>query len=161
MTDSTNSSAIVGASVFADTGQSDTTDANGDYQLDNVPTGTPTLTVSATGYVTQQRTTSVTDGGTTTEDFALDPEATGGGTGKIKGTVMDGGTRLEAALVVTGSQSDDTNKRGMYMLKDVPAGVVSLTASFGGCTDGMQIVTLPAGTTITVDFTGDTALTCP
>ena len=38
--------------MTADTGQTDTTDAQGDYTLENVPSGTRQLTFTKTGYTT-------------------------------------------------------------------------------------------------------------
>ena len=153
VTDSSTGNPIQGASVSADTGQSDTTDVNGDYELLNVPTGTRTITASATGFVTQQDTTTVTDGGTSIVNFALDPEPTGG-TGTVKGTVRDsGGTKLGGILVTTiaPSNSDTTNNGGKYSIAGVPTDTVSMVAA---CPGGDQIepVTVIDGGTVTVDF---------
>ena len=159
VTDSSNGSPIEGASVSADTGQNYTTGAAGLYSLTGVPVGFRNITASATGYVTQEKNVEVTDV-VATLDFALDPEATGGGTGTIKGTVTDlsSGTRLDGAQVETGGGlSDGTNKRGMYRIKQVPEGGVSLTASFGGCEPFMEVFNLAAGQTVEKDF----ALVCP
>ncbi len=150
---------IENASVSSDMGQNDTTDSAGFYSLTGVPVGTRTITASATGYVTQEKIITVIDGGLATVDFALDPEATGGGTGTIKGTVRDmGGNRLDGAQVETGGGlSDGTNKRGMYRIKQVPEGGVSVTASFGDCEPLEAVFNLAAGQTVEQDF----ALVCP
>ncbi len=73
VTDSATSLPIVGASVSADTDQSDTTDAAGDYALTSVPTGGRTVTATASGYIGQQTLATVTDGGTSIVDFSLTP----------------------------------------------------------------------------------------
>jgi len=90
--------------------------------------------------------------------FAADSGRPGGGTGTIKGTVRDtSGTRLDGAQVETGGGlSDGTNKRGMYRIKQVPEGGVSLTASFGGCEPFMEVFNLAAGQTVEKGF----ALVC-
>jgi hypothetical protein len=68
---------VSGATVSTDTGQSTTTDSNGAYTLSNVPTGTHSVTASATGFQSQTITSvSVTDGETTTVKFSLIPVTT-------------------------------------------------------------------------------------
>lgn len=153
VTDSSTGNPIQGASVSADTSQNDTTDVNGDYTLLNVPTGTRTITASATGYVTQQDTTNVTDGGTSIVNFALVPEPTGG-TGTVKGTVTDSsGTKLGGILITTEapSNSGTTNNGGKYSIAGVPTDTVSMIAD---CPAGDQIepVTVIDGGTVTVNF---------
>ena len=146
---------IQGASVSADTGQNDTTDSSGNYTLTDIPTGSRTVTASATGYVTQQKPANVTDGGTTIVDFVLDPEPTGGGTGTIKGTVRDDtGSKLGSVLVSTDSgQSDATNKGGKYSISSVLEGERTVTATIAGFDCGSsQTVTVIAGQTTTQDF---------
>lgn len=65
--------AIAGAAVETDTGQSDTTDGNGDYIIADVPTGSRTVTASAAGFMPANQDTTVTDGVETTGvDFALE-----------------------------------------------------------------------------------------
>ena len=154
VTDSSTGLPIQGASVSADTGQSDTTDVNGDYTLSNVPTGTRTITASATGYVTQQDTANVTNGGTSIVNFSLDPEPTGG-TGTIKGTVTDAssGAKLGGVFVVTDtSESDTTNNGGKYTINNVPEGSRTVTASLTGYVTQQQPATVTAGQTTTVNF---------
>ncbi len=153
VTDSSTGNPIQGASVSADTSQSDTTDVNGDYTLLNVPTGTRTITASAAGFVTQQDTTNVTNGGTSIVNFALDPEPTGG-TGTVKGTVRDsGGTKLGGILVTTiaPSNSDTTNNGGKYSIAGVPTDTVSMTAACP-TSNPVEPVTVIDGGTVTVDF---------
>lgn len=156
VTDSSTGLPIQGASVSADTGQIDTTDVNGNYTLSSVPTGTRTVTASATGFVTQQNTNVVVIDGQTTSnvDFALDPEPTGG-TGTIKGTVTDASTggKLSNVLVETDlDQFDTTNRGGKYTIKDVPDGNRTVTASKAGYVTQQQPATVTAGQTTTVNF---------
>lgn len=157
ITDSSTGNAIDGASVVADTGQSAMTDINGDYTLSNVPTGTRTVTASATGFETQQNTNVVVDEDQTTSgvDFALAPSATSGGFGSIKGTVTDSltGAKLGGVSLTTDTgQSATTNRGGKYTLRDVPEGGANVTATKAGYVtqDGLTVVT--AGQTSTLDF---------
>ncbi len=153
VTDSSDNSAISGAGVSADTGESTSTDSFGDYTLTPVPTGTRTVTVTASGYVSKQDLTSVSDGATSTLDFALDPEPSGG-TGTIKGTVTDNnGTKLGDVLVSTDTgQSALTNRGGKYTIQDVPESERTVTASKAGCTPEVAVTTVSAGSTTTLDF---------
>ena len=154
VTDNSTGNPIQGASVSADTGQNDLTDANGFYELTSVPTGTRTITASASGYVTDQQQTTVTDGGTSVVNFALDPEPTGG-TGTIKGTVrdVDTGTKLGGVLVTTDTgESATTNNGGKYTIKNVPEGNRTVTASLTGYVTQQKPATVVTSQTTTVDF---------
>jgi hypothetical protein len=74
--DSVTGNGISGATVTTDTGQSATTD-NGAYTISGVPTGTHSVTASATGYQSQTQSVSVDSGQTTTGvDFSLTPSST-------------------------------------------------------------------------------------
>lgn len=78
VTDSTNQAAIVGATVSSvGTALQATTNAQGNYTIAGVPAGSATVSVAATGYVTQSRDATVVAGQTATLDFSLTPE--GGG----------------------------------------------------------------------------------
>ena len=68
---------IQDAAISADSGESDTTDGFGDYALTSVPTGQRTVTATASGYDDQSAPATVTDGATTTVDFALTPTSLG------------------------------------------------------------------------------------
>ena len=153
---SAGGSPIQGASVGADTGQGDTTDASGGYTLNDVPAGTRIVTASATGYLMLQFTNvGVNDGLTTTVDFALDPEPVGGGTGSIKGTATDAstGAKLSGVLVMADTgESATTNNGGKYNIRDVPEGSRTVTASKTGYDDLPQPATVTAGQTTPVNF---------
>ena len=154
VTDSVTAAPIGGATVSADSGQSDTTDAGGNYMLSSVPTGTRAITASAVGYTINQQTANVTDGGVTVVDFSLIPSGSGG-VGTIKGTVTNaGGAKLAGVLVGTDTgHMALTNKGGKYMIQNVPAGDRSVTASKAGFTPEVINVTVNAGSTTTVNFT--------
>ena len=78
VTSSADGTAIDGATVSEDTGQSGTTVSNGSYMICEVPTGERTVTASAAGFESQTKPATVTDGGITPVDFALDPTPVGG-----------------------------------------------------------------------------------
>ena len=62
--------AIAGATVSADTGQSDTTAADGTYSIADVPVGNRQVTASASGFESQTNPATVTENATTV-DFTL------------------------------------------------------------------------------------------
>jgi len=73
VTNAANSSAIPGATVSSDTGQSATSGGDGTYVLTGVPAGTRQVTVSAAGFTSQTKSANVQASVTTTLDFALQP----------------------------------------------------------------------------------------
>ncbi len=145
---------IQGASVSADSGQNDSTDSGGNYTLSNVPTGTRTITVSASAYDSASLPATVSDGNTSTLNFTL-TAATGGGTGTLKGTVTNNpsGTKLGGVTVqVPGGLSATTNKGGKYTIQNVAAGDQMVTASRTGFISSMEPVTITAGSTVTLNL---------
>ena len=76
VTDESTGDPLPGATVqITDVGIGSATDANGQYELEDVPEGDQLLRVSFVGYETIERTVTVAAGGTTTADFALAPSA--------------------------------------------------------------------------------------
>jgi hypothetical protein len=146
---------IEGATVSADTGQSGATDVSGNYTLAGVPTGTRTVTVSASGYDSTSLPIAVSDGVTSTLDFALTTTVGGGGTGALKGTVTDSsGTKLGGVLVEVqgGGQSATTNKGGKYTIQNVPEGSRDVIATKTGFSDTPGTVEIIAGSTVTLNI---------
>ncbi len=77
VTDAGTGLGIEGATVTVEgTGKSDEADANGDYAIASVPTGTYTVTALKTGYQSQSKPAEVTVTQTTTTDFQLTTETT-------------------------------------------------------------------------------------
>jgi len=153
VTDFSTGNPIDGASVLADTGQSDTTDGTGAYTLSDVPTGDRMVTFSASGYTTDQTPITVTEAGPNVLNFSLVLQPPNS-TGTVKGTVRNSaGAKVGSILVTTDplSNSGTTNKGGKYNIGDVPAGTLSMIAD---CpfSDQIAIVTVIAGATVTVDF---------
>ncbi|HET8906651.1 MAG TPA: carboxypeptidase regulatory-like domain-containing protein [Ktedonobacterales bacterium] len=103
VTDSSNSHPIVGATVSTPT-TSTTTDGQGHYTM-TLPVGAYDVSYSAFGYVSKTVTgVQVTNGGTTTENVALDPKPSV----HVTGTVTDGsghGWPLYTRIEVTGLPS--------------------------------------------------------
>jgi hypothetical protein len=100
VTDSSNGDPIEGAVVSTDVAAT-TTDASGDYSL-TLPADTYDVTFSAFGFASETvNGVVITDGGTTTQDAALDPSPAA----TVSGTVTDGsghGWPLYTRIDVTG-----------------------------------------------------------
>lgn len=145
---------ISNAAVSTDTGQSTNSDAFGDYTITNVPVGNRNVSVTASGYQSQNALTSVTENATTIVDFALSESATGG-SGAIKGTVFSsaGGKISGVTVQVLGGSSSLTNKGGKYNIQNVPEGLQEVTASKTGYLSQHQNVSVVAGGTVTQNFT--------
>jgi choice-of-anchor B domain-containing protein len=155
VTDADTSMAIANAGVSTDTSQNGSTDSNGDYSLTNVPVGNRTVSVSANGYDPDSKAATVNDSVTTTANFQLTAQSTGGGFGAIKGTVnFSNGGKLAGVLVQVDSGSSATsNNGGKYNIQNVVAGSHTVTASKSGYLPQLQDVDVDVGTTITVNFT--------
>jgi hypothetical protein len=108
VTDATTTSPISGAAVSVDSGEPATTGSDGSYSFTSVPTGTHTVTATATGYASANKQADVKSGASTTVDFALQPVA--GGSQAIVDCVKyatQGGKNKDKDLVITISVVDD------------------------------------------------------
>lgn len=154
VSNATSGGGISNAAVSTDTGQSANTDAFGDYSIANVPVGTRTISVSASGFDSENTNTTVSESTNSVVNFALD-ESTTSGAGTVKGTVYSGGGgKLGGVTVrIVGGTASNTNRGGKYSIQNVPAGVQVVEASKPGYLTQQQNVTVNAGGTITVDFT--------
>jgi iron complex outermembrane receptor protein len=119
-----------------------------------VPTGDRAVTVIAGGYNPDSQPVAVADGSASTQNIALTPSVTGGGTGTLKGTVRSAsGVKLSGVTVqVLGGPSATTNKGGKYSIQNVAEGLQTVTASKSGSIDFEDTVTITAGSTATLDF---------
>jgi hypothetical protein len=157
VTDASNGNPISGALVDAGTGGSATTDANGFYQIANLPAGTYDVTASATGYDPSTVTgVVITAGTTTTQDFSLNPTAgctvnclrvsnirmrlVSGGVGAQIVVVDENGSRVSGATVFThwdlpgGATADvsaTTNNTGRVLIRvrDSDPGTYTVTVT--------------------------------
>ncbi len=148
--DHDSDTAIEGATVAVEgTDLSATTDANGYYLLENVPTGEQNVTASADGYYSETATVTVVEDATVLQDFALETIPTY----KVSGKVTDGsGNALEGAVVVIeGTElSATTESEGGYSISGVEEGTYNITADKEGYTS--QTKSVEVKTNVTVDF---------
>ena len=146
VTDRNTSAPIVEAAVVAN-GSSDKTDTRGMYQF-TLDSGSYTVTVSAEGYIQQQKTTTVTAGDTTTLSFQLTPAD-----GILTGTVMgkDTAAPIAGAAVAANGSSDQTDASGVYRFALDP-GNYTVTVSAEGYIEQNKPVTITADDTATLDF---------
>ncbi len=152
VTNATDSTAISGATVSVDTGQSATTANDGTYTITDVPVGDRTVTASADGFDSASPTVTVSENATATADFALSPTPVG----SIAGTVTnaDDATAISGAtvLVEDTGQSATTDANGDYTISDVPTGDHTVTASADGFQSASPTATVSENTTTTADF---------
>ena len=134
VTDSATNLPIAGAQInVTPLGASTVTDASGNYSL-VLPVGTYDVTASAFGYTSATTTgVEVTDGGTTTVDFAL----VAAPSHSVSGTVSDNSNNpVEGATVTilgTPIAPATTDAAGFYSFASVPEGTYDVMADAGGC----------------------------
>lgn len=154
VTDSSNSSSIVGANVTTN-GYSDLTDSNGYFNITNVPAGTYNVTASASGYQSSTRTGIVVVSGDTTDlNFALTPVPVTPAKGLIAGIVIDfsTGDPIVGATVTVNSNSTSTDANGSYNIELEP-GTYTVTASAQGYESSTQTgIVVNSGETTTLNF---------
>jgi hypothetical protein len=128
-----------------------TTDASGHYSLTMDPgpyVGDYTITASASGFMSSSVTTTIPNGATFTEHFAL--QALGAITGLVADTTA---TPIIGATVTTDSGSTTTNSTGHYTLAMVAPGVHDVTVVASGFNGTDTNVTVTPGATASQDFT--------
>jgi len=143
--DAVTTLAISGASVSADSGEITSTAADGSYTLSNVPTGSHTVTISASGYVTAVDSTTVTDGGTSTLDFALTPSS--------------GGSIAVRSITVSTVNQGKGNKSGraVVVVEDDQGSVVPGAAVSGNFSGTFNEASGPSDTNASGSVTFDTS----
>ncbi len=154
VTDQSTGSPIAGASVHVvgPTDRTTFTGADGTYSL-VLPVGTYDVTASHFGYVSETASgVVVSEGATTTQDFALTPAPSH----SVSGHVRDGdGNPLAGATVTiegTPIPPATTDAGGAYSFASVPEGEYDVTASAGGCNE-TQTQHLVVNGDETLDFT--------
>lgn len=137
VTDSGTNAPIAGATVTAvgPTTRTTLTDANGFYSF-LLPVGAYDVTASAFGYASQTVTgVTVTDGGTTIQDFAL----VAAPSHMVSGTVFDNFQTPVANATVTILNTPippaTTDANGFYSFASVPEGTYDVQAAAGLCND--------------------------
>lgn len=136
-----NGQPIIGARVTITggpvTGRTSTTDGNGQYQLLNLPAGTYTLRVNATGFQSQTQTVFTQVNTTSQLDFTLTEQVNqlfGSIAGRVTrsdGTALPGVTVRVTAGPSTG-QVITTDDQGNFSILDLPIGTYALTFSRSG-----------------------------
>ena len=149
--------AFPGASVTG-AGLTTTTDANGNYTLNQVPAGSVTLVASAAGHSPAQETVTISTGNTVTA-----PTMTlSSNLANVTGQVVDSNSNpIVGASVSFGGGTATTDSTGTYNFTNIPAGTIQLVASATGFQSVTQNVTLTGGSTTTANFTLATASNSP
>ena len=120
---------IAGVTVTAG-GKTATTNADGDYSIAGVPTGSTSISVVRSsvpdGYsVNGPLTRNVTTAGVSGVNFSTTRE-----TGAVSGRVVDpSGNGVAGVTVTIGGQSATTDSDGTYIIDEVPAGVQKVEVS--------------------------------
>ncbi|NPV45759.1 MAG: hypothetical protein HPY69_02275 [Armatimonadetes bacterium] len=144
---------VSGARVVANTGQTDTTDSNGQFSLQNVPAGARTITVAADGYQTAIEPISYVGGGLSVNTVYLRP-ALLQGFGQVTGVVTEAGSAASGASVQAGGKQALTKSDGSYTLYNVPIGRQTVMAvSADGQTSGSATVTVTNQASVTANIT--------
>jgi hypothetical protein len=120
---------------------------DGTYMEVSVLPGAATVTASLAGYQSASQNVTVTAGNeTTVPPIQLAPVNSGG----ISGSVVDSnGNPITGATVTGGGLTSVTNSSGAYALTNVPAGLITLTASAAGFQPATESVTVAAGNNTT------------
>ena len=153
VTNASTGDPIAGARVDV-TGPSNrtlTTGPDGTYRT-TLPTGDYTVTASAFGFQSGTANVSITEGETTTQNFALTPATSF----SVSGVVSDdsGNPVANATVTITGTPIPPatTGPDGAYSFANVPAGTYTITATAGGCF-GSQSQSVVVDGNETVNFT--------
>ncbi len=149
ITDTNTGNPVAGATVeITDLSLSTTTDENGHYIFMTVPTGDYTVTASKFGYEESSASVEITDGNTTTQDFALTPKPRHEVTFHI--TDSDGNWPLYAKVDISGDPegpffTDPTTGTVVVSLPE-DTYTVTVQAMTGGYFDGNDTQTISADT---------------
>jgi PKD repeat protein len=150
VTNSATGAGIQGATVSYN-GGSVITNSTGNYTA-VVPSGSETLTASATGYENKTQTVNVPANGSVTVNFALDQRQT-----TIQGEVDDAVTfePIVGATVSYSGGSTTTDEFGFYLLPGPAPGTYTVTASAPGFLTASSQATVVTGFVTTADFSLD------
>ena len=148
VTNSQTGVAIAGATVGYPGGVT-VTDAAGRYSIAGLPAGSHQLTFAATGYVSEDRTVTVTAGNTTALDVSLAPTATYV-TGEVRDSVSS--NVIVGATVSAGmGQTTTTDSQGRYRIDLLP-GSYQVTASAAGYQSSTGTAVINGGSYASLDF---------
>lgn len=131
-----NGNPVAGATVTLDTGETTTTDANGQYSFENVPAGNHTITVEKDGMFTDTRDITVSGSEnnlTYVEGFMLNKET-------VKTIKVVGGAAVSGEVTSDAIPGNEEGK--VEITVDVPAGAV-VDANGNPVTDDLEIYVTP------------------
>ena len=154
VTNAANSQGIPGAQVCVlSTSQCATTNSQGNYGIAKVPAGSQTVRATASGYAAGQQNVTVIAGGTVAANFSLVAAPT---TGTVSGRVTRASNNQAISgaqvCVLSSNQCANTNAQGNYSITNVAAGSQTVRATASGFAAAQQNVTVPAGGTVTANF---------
>ncbi len=133
---------VVGAQITVGGSYSGVSDTNGYYEIANIPIGSYSLTVLATGHAPY--TTSVTiEEGSNSLDIQLTLNV-----GTVAGVVTDSdsGAIIPGAIVsIGGGYTDTTDSNGYYEISNIPTGTYPITAMAEGYGDYTGSITVQSG----------------
>jgi hypothetical protein len=134
--DDGNLTAVASAHVSTTGGQSTLTDANGQFSLGDVSSGSGTVSVAMTGYDTKVVSVPAGSGGVSLGTIYLQPAAQSG-YGRIVGSVTEAGVPAAGATLQAGGRTGVSKADGSYAIYNVPAMVQTvLGQSANGFTSG-------------------------
>lgn len=143
---------VSGARVVADTGQTTTTNARGEFTLPNLSAQARSITVAADGYQTAVEPISRLGGALTVSTVYLRP-APVQGAGQVTGVITEAGSAASGASVQAGGRQAFSKSDGTYTLYNVPIGRQTVMAvSADGQTSGSATVTVPNQASVTANI---------
>lgn len=156
VTDANTASALAGVTISTNTGQTASTDANGNYQIANIAPGSLTVSASRNGYTTASGTGTLVAGGSLVFSPALYPAGTPplDGSAGVKGVVLDAGTNQPLvgvsiqATFGSVTQTLTTNGLGQFESTALTAGSGTLRFSHTGYVTHDLAVTLQPATVL-------------
>ncbi|MGA1866334.1 MAG: carboxypeptidase regulatory-like domain-containing protein [Thermoplasmatota archaeon] len=144
----------VDVTVSTDPVTKTTTDANGEYQFQTIPSGSYTIEFSKMWMSGNLTTVVVTQGQTLVVDATLELLDAGGLRGFV--TLPNGSDAVGAIVVVEVTDSPPytttTNTDGFYEFEEVPSGNATVTASSSGYDDDIVETTIIRGTWNNLDL---------
>ncbi|MGD8782081.1 MAG: carboxypeptidase regulatory-like domain-containing protein [Ignavibacteria bacterium] len=132
------------------------TNSSGQYSIENIKTGTYTVTAAKDGFVSASIQIAVEGGKTATADFLLAPEEEVNNFGTIIGTVKDivTFTPLDQVNITTSpvTSSVTTDESGSFIIEGLSAGTFVLNAEKQGYDSTSISVSVAIGDTTTADI---------
>lgn len=142
---------IIGANVWSSSIIA-ITDANGMYNLQNIPKGTVKVYASGQGFNSNSIDVSVLSGDNSAPDIVLTPTASL--FGSIIGSVKDAANlnKISQARVIGGGKETTTDVNGDFVLSDISPGDISISVLASGYKKKTSQITVVSGKIATLDF---------